>query len=144
MTKRVCRLITLILAALSVLAFGQEFKRYKGAKLDTAATEEARRMAGAEPGLEVTVYLTADPFEKVYTFYKGVGREYQVIGKRARKLPNGQELRDAFFLLDDSKDLLSSKMWVKVQRPYIGAGLSKSADPAAIRDTTAIVVSERK
>jgi hypothetical protein len=144
MTKRVYRLIILVLLSLPAVAFGQEFKRYRGAKIDQAATTDAQRLAATDPGLDVTVYVTADSFDKVYIFYKSAAREYRMLGKRVRKLPTGQELRDAFFLLDDSKDLVNSKMWVKIQRPYIGAGLARGASPAEVRDVTAIVLSQRK
>lgn len=143
MTKRVYRRIALILLSLSILSWGQETKRYRGARQDAAATEEARNAAGAA-AWEVTVYTTTDSFDKVYTYYKSVAQEYQVLGKRTRKLPNGQELRDAFFILDDAKDLASSKLWVKIQRPYIGAGLARGAATSDIRDVTAIVQSQKK
>lgn len=145
MTKWVYRLTIPVLLSLSSLALGQEFKRYRAAKIDQTATEEAMRLAVTDPGLEVTVYVTADPFEKVYAFYKNAAREYHMLGKRTRKLPTGQELRDAFFLLDDAKDLVTSKMWVKIQRPYIGAGLARGGNsPSDVRDVTAIVLSQRK
>ena len=144
MTKRVYRSITLILLSLSTVLIAQEFKRYRAAKLDQAATEEARQVVSGEPGLEVTVYITADTFDKVCAFYKSVGHEYRVIGQRSRKLPNGQDLKDAFYLLDGAKDLMASKMWVKIQRPYIGAGLSRGAPSSEIRDVTAIVLSQKK
>jgi hypothetical protein len=145
MTKRTYRLIAVLIFTLAPLSLAQEFKRYKNAKPDTAATEEAMRLAAADQGLDVSVYITSDPFEKVYEFYKGVGREYQMAGKRARKLPNGQELRDAFILLDNEKNIVTSKMWVKIQRPYIGAGLDRKGAPTTeIRDVTAIVLSQRK
>ncbi len=145
MTKRTYRLIAVLTFALTSLSLAQEFKRYKSAKPDTAATEEAMRLAAMDPGLEVSVYVTSDPFEKVYEFYKSVGHEYQMTGKRARKLPNGQELRDAFILLDSEKNIVTSKMWVKIQRPYIGAGLDRKGVPTTeIRDVTAIVLSQRK
>jgi len=40
-----------------------------------------------------------------------------------------------FFIFDGAEDLTSSKLWVKVQRPYIGED---------VRDVTAIVVTEKK
>lgn len=145
MTIRVYRLIAVLLFTLASFSLAQEFKRYKGAKPDPAATEEAMRLAANDPGLEVTVFVTSDPFEKVYEFYKGFAQEYHMAGKRTRKLRNGQELHDAFFILDNEKNILTSKMWVKIQRPYIGAGLDRKGDPATeIRDVTAIVLSQRK
>jgi hypothetical protein len=145
MAYRIGSRVLLVVLVLSALAWGQESKRYKGAKLDQAATEEARKESVTDPGLVVTVYVTADPFEKVYEYYKSVAHEYRMLGQRTRKLPNGQELHDAFFLLDDAKSLVDSKIWVKIQRPYIGSGLARGIPPAEeIRDVTAIVLSERK
>ncbi len=45
------------------------------------------------------------------------------------------DLYEAYFIFDGAKDLAGSKLWVKVQRPYIGED---------IRDVTAIVLSEKK
>jgi len=45
------------------------------------------------------------------------------------------DLWEAYFIFDGAQDLANSKLWVKVQRPYIGED---------IRDVTAIVVSEKK
>jgi hypothetical protein len=144
MTTWVYRLITLVLLSLSPVTFGQEFKRYRGAKFDQPATDEVRRTVAAEPGLEVSVYLTADPFDKVYAFYRGAAHEYSMPGKRSRKLPTGQELRDAFFLLDGAPDLVHSKLFVKIQRPFIGSGLARGSTAAEVRDITAIVLSQKK
>ncbi len=138
----VYRLITLFV--LSILAHGQDWKRYRGARHDAAATEEARRSGSAAGGVEISVYTTSDSFEKVYTYYKGVAQEYRVLGQRVRKLPNGQELHDAFFILDGAKDLASSKMWVKIQRPFLGAGLARRSDGSEARDVTGIVQSLKK
>ena len=44
------------------------------------------------------------------------------------------DLWEAYFILDEAKDLQDSKLWVKVQRPYIGG---------EVRDVTAIVVTEK-
>lgn len=144
MAKRTYLLIAVLIFTLASLLLAQEFKRYTNAKPDPAATEEVRS-AATEPGVEVNVYVTPDPFDKVYEFYKNIGHEYHMAGKRARKLPNGQELRDAFIMLDNGTNIVTSKMWVKIQRPYIGAGLDRKGTPTtAIRDVTAIVLTQRK
>lgn len=127
---------------LGIPALAQNYRPYPGSKLDKAAADEAKAYAASEPGLEMTVYFSSDPFEKVLEYYKVHAREYVMPGKRTRKLPDGQEMRDAFFLLDEARDLVSSKLSLKVQRPYIGPyGLAKGAKPA---DVTAIVLSRRK
>ncbi len=129
------------------IALGQPgAKMYPGARLDRASTDEAKAPAIAGPELEITVYTTSDPFDKVYGFFAKNGREFKPIGSRARKLPNGQDLRDAFFILDDAESLPASKLWVKLQRPYLGQyGLVRRGGPqGAIRDVTAIILTKKK
>jgi hypothetical protein len=129
-------------------AAGQQTAKmiYPGAKLDKAATEQAKTGPAAQPDSEVTVYTTPDAFDKVYGFFQKSGREYKAIGSRVRKLPNGKELRDAFFILDDGRDLVTSKRWVKLQRPYLGQyGLGRNgAGQDDIKDITAIVLTRKK
>ena len=128
-------------------AAGQPASRiYPGAKLDKAATEQAKTAQTVQPEFEVTVYTTADGFDKVYGFFQKSGKEYKPIGSRARKLPDGKELRDAFFILDNGPDLLTSKRWVKIQRPYLGQyGLGRNgAGQNDIKDITAIVLTRKK
>jgi hypothetical protein len=131
---------------LSALAMAQPAdKIYPGARLDPTGTEQARNLSAGQPDLDITVCITADPFEKVYDFFGKKGREFKTIGTRVRKLPNGQELHDAFFILDNASDLASSKRWVKLQRPYIGQyGLARNSAGREIRDVTAIVFSAKK
>jgi hypothetical protein len=59
-------------------------------------------------------------------------REYTMPSSSPR-LPSGQSNRWAFFILDEGKDLASSKYWMKIQRPYVGG-----ADGQEIRDITVI------
>lgn len=130
-----------------MVVVGQQAARiYPGAKLDKAATQQAKTGPVAQPDAEVAVYTTADGFDRVYGFYQKSGKEYKTIGSRARKLPNGKELRDAFFILDDGRDLVTSKRWVKIQRPYLGQyGLGRNgAGENDIRDVTAIVMTRKK
>jgi hypothetical protein len=122
----------------------QGARMYPGARLDRAATAEAKNAATAQADLEVAVYTTTDEFDKVCGFFAKSGKEYKPIGSRARKLPNGQELRDAFFILDDAASVMTSKHWVKIQRPYIGPyGLARGGQ-SGIEDVTAIVVTRKK
>ncbi|MGQ9638583.1 MAG: hypothetical protein ACUVT6_12465, partial [Thermodesulfobacteriota bacterium] len=77
--------------------------------------------------------------QKVSSFYKGIAKEYSMpraSGTSGKpKKYEKYDLYEAFFIFDGAKDLASSKLWVKVQRPYIGED---------VRDITAIVVSEKK
>jgi hypothetical protein len=120
-------------------------KLYPGARLDPAGTQEART-ALPQPDVEVTVYTTSDSFDKVYAYFKKTAREFKAIGSRARRLPNGQELKDAFFILDEAVSLADSKFWVKLQRPYLGQyGLARNGGGQdQIRDVTALIVTKKK
>ncbi len=132
---------------LSSVALAQTARPYPGAKIDDAATSQARAAAASDPGVEVTVYTTNDDFEKVYKYFKSSpAKEYKVIGARTRKLPTGQEMKDAFFILDDAATIVGSKKWIKIQRPYIGQfGLAKiGARKEDVRDVTAVVLTKSK
>jgi len=135
--------------AFAVAALAADFKLYPGAKMDEAATQAARQAAAESPlqpqGMVPTIYLTPDSFEKVATFYRGLGREYRMPGrqrKEPQKLPGGQELKQAYFIFDGAKDLVTSRRWAKVQRPFIGD--VKMAGPTPqyqdIREVTVINV----
>jgi hypothetical protein len=89
---------------------------------------------------KATIYTTGDAYEKVYSFYKGAGKEYQMPGESGTKtkLPSGKELKSSFFIFDGAKDLMSSKFWAKIQRPYIGIDMKEGPD------MTYIIVSEKK
>ena len=118
-----------------------EFKVYPGAKLDAKATREANEAAKAakQTGVTAAIYTSGDSFQKVASFYKELGKEYAMpnasgtVGKPKKR--GNYALYEAFFILDDGKDLASSKRWVKVQRPHIGE---------AVKDVTAIILSEKK
>jgi hypothetical protein len=122
------------------------FKVYPGAKVDEKLTKEsndfaAKSAAGSKMAVsKATIYTTSDAYEKVYAFYKGVGKEYQMpsVSGRKNKLPSGRELKHSFFIFDGAKDLMNSKLWAKVQRPYIGMDMKEGPD------MTYIAVSEKK
>ena len=138
--------VVVCFCAVMVAAGQPPTKIYPGARLDRAATQQAKTSPAIQPDVDIAVYATPDGFEKVYGFYQRNGKEYKVIGSRARKLPNGQDLHDAFFILDDGRDLLTSKHWVKIQRPYLGQyGLGRNGAGANdIKDITAIVLTRKK
>jgi hypothetical protein len=129
-------------------AVGQGFKVYPGAKKFTPPeTEESKEAAKMAPDTVSTIYLTDDAFEKVTAFYASVGKEYSMGGmSKGGKLPNGQEIKMTFFILDGGKDLKESKSWLKVQRPYIGSVDFKSGTPEYkdIRDVTSVQLVEKK
>jgi len=121
------RRVALFLMAAGMI-FAQDFKPYTGSKLDEKASREA---SAAAPGKQSEVYTTSDSFDKVFAFYKGLYKELPMRG--APKLPSGQQIQWAFFILDGGKNLSDSKYWMKIQRPYVGG-----ADGRDIRDITVI------
>jgi hypothetical protein len=130
-----------------VAAGQQATKVYPKARIDKVATQEARTAPTADPDLEVAVYVTTDTFDRVYAFYRRAGKEYKgVIGSGVRRLPNGEDLREVFFILDDAPDLRTSTRWLKLQRPYIGPyGLGRNGvGKNDVRSVTAIVLARRK
>lgn len=141
--------LALLLLALIADAAGQGFKVYPGATKytppDTKETREAR--AALPPGTTSTIYISTDSFEKVVAFYSSFGKEYKMPGMRgSRKLPSGQDLKDTYLIFDGATDIVASKSWVKVQRPFIGSVDFKAGVPtySDVRDITAIVVTEKK
>jgi len=120
-----------------------ELKVCPGAKAGQKATQELEKAKGQArqmtAGLEASFYVTGDSFDKVYAFYKASAREYKMPGRAGapRKLSSGQELKQAFFIFDAAEDLAGSKLWIKIQRPY----LSLEGDT---RDVTSIAVSRKK
>lgn len=139
--KKAIPITLTIIFIFSSLLFAAEFKVYPGAKVDEKATKEANEAAQAAKmsNVKATIYTTTDSFQKVSSFYKGIAKEYSMpraSGTSGKpKKYEKYDLYEAFFIFDGAKDLASSKLWVKVQRPYIGED---------VRDITAIVVSEKK
>lgn len=133
-------LITSVCTAL-FCGFGlaSQFKVYPGAKLDEQTTRQANAMAAqAKQHGKSSIYITKDPFDKVFAFYKGIGKEINMphssgtTGKP--KKFEKYDLWEAYFILDGAQDLSTSKCWVKVQRPFIGE---------KVRDVTGILVMEK-
>jgi len=139
--KKVFYIILSIVFIYAALVFASEFKVYPGAKIDEKTTKEANEAAqGAKmSNVKSTIYTTTDSFPKVTSFYKGMSKEYimpRASGTSGKpKKYEKYDLYEAFFIFDDAKDLASSKLWVKIQRPYIGND---------VRDITVILVTEKK
>jgi hypothetical protein len=142
--KNLGLVVFFIFLFLAGTVLAQGFKVYPGAKIDDKLTKEANELAagagGKTPPPRATIYVTPDAFEKVKAFYKELGKEYLMPGPAGNKriLPSGKELKASFFIFDGAKDLMSSKSWCKIQRPYIG--LDGKEGP----DLTYIILSEKK
>lgn len=117
--KRTVRVLSLLmLIVFSTGVFAADFKPYPGAKIDEKATKEARQ----QTGMETTIYTTTDSFEKVHAFYKSLGREYKMPAPEGPfNLRSGGVLKEAYFIFDGAADITTSKNWIKIQRPYLGA-----------------------
>jgi hypothetical protein len=130
MRKSVLFLVAgMLVASVNILCLAQDFKPYPGSKLDEKASRDA---SAAAPGKQSEVYTTDDALDKVYWFYKGLYKEY-TIRSTGPRLPSGQQVKWAFFILDGGSTLANSKLWLKIQRPYVGG-----ADGQDIRDITII------
>lgn len=123
-----------IVLALGTTVVAQDFKQYPGSRLDEKAGAQA---SSSSRGVKCEVYTTTDDYDKIYAFYKGVYREF-VAPFPKPQLPNGKEIRWAFFILDGGKDLAHSQYWLKIQRPYIGAIGDGDLDFKDIRDLSVI------
>ena len=119
----------ILIVCFNFLCLAQDFKPYAGSKLDEKASREA---SAAAPGKQSEVYTTSDSLDKVYAFYKPVYKEI-TMRSTGPKLPSGQQVKWYFFILDGGTTLANSKLWMKIQRPYVGG-----ADAQDIRDVTII------
>ncbi len=153
LVKRIFTAWAGLLLAWAAAAPAADFKPYPGAKVDEAVTREVRQAAAQSPlhppGMAPTIYLTDAPFEKVAAFYRGLGREYKIPGQAGRgpqKLPGGKELQEAYFIFDGAKDLVTSRNWAKVQRPFVGGVKMMGSTPQYqdIREVTVIILSTGK
>jgi len=150
--RKLIYVLLLIVFVCSTPVFAAEFKPYPGAKIDEKATKEAQEVAAAAKmsNVKPTIYTTKDPFDKVFAFYSGIAKEYKMPHQKegkVKKLPSGQELKEAYFIFDGATDLMNSKLWIKIQRPYIGRakmGKNFQVEYEDVRDVTAIVASEKR
>jgi hypothetical protein len=122
-----------VLVIAGMLSFAQDFKPYPGSRHEEKTSQQA---SAVDKELDVQVYTTGDSFEKVYGFYKSVYKEVAVPFPK-QKFPNGEELKWAFFVLDGAKDLMHSRYWMKVQRPYVRT-VDEEGKFQDVRDMSAI------
>jgi hypothetical protein len=132
----------------AVLAGG--FKVYPGAKVEEIY--ETRQSGGGtkmSKAPKVVIFTTTDFFENVVAFYRGTGREYRMPGSSGKpnKLPSGQELKEAYFIFDNAADIMTSKHWIKIQRPYLSRERTKEGFQGkygAPREITAIIEEDKR
>jgi len=134
----------------STALFAASFKVYPGAKLeDVYETKQPEVGAKMSKGPKVIIFTTNDFFENVVAFYRGTGREYRMPGSGGKptKLPSGQELKEAYFIFDNAADIMTSKHWIKIQRPYLSREQTKQGSPGkygAVREVTAIIEEDKR
>ena len=140
----------LIIVSLWVIIPAGAVQVYPGAKLeDTYKIKQPDASGKVSKTTKVIVFTTNDFFEKVVAFYQGIAREYRMPGKGGNptKLPSGQELKEAYFILDKASDIMTSEHWIKIQRPYLGTGQQGSGvrgGRAAVREVTGIIEEDKR
>jgi len=136
--------------ALPAMSFSASFKVYPGAKLEEIYQPKQPEVGGKmSQAPKIIIFTTSDFFENVVTFYRGTAREYRIPGSGGKpsKLSSGQELKEAYFILDDAADIMTSKHWIKIQRPYLGSeqmGQGSQGRSGMIRDVTAIIEEDKR
>jgi len=137
----------LVVVILSMVLSAGAVQVYPGAKVeDTYQIKQPEGGSKVSKGPKVIVFTTNDLFEKVVAFYRGIAKEYRMPGKGGNptKLPSGQELKEAYFILDNASDIVTSKHWIKIQRPYLGMGQQGSRSGAAVREVTGIIEEDKR
>ena len=134
---------------LPAVVFAGVFKVYPGAKLEEVY--EAKQSGGGgkmSKAPKVIIFTTSDFFENVVAFYRGLAREYRMpgTGGKPTRLSSGQELKEAYFIFDDAADIMTSKHWVKIQRPYLGRSQTAGGPGkyGAVREVTAIIEEDKR
>jgi len=139
-----------MLFALPTVVFAGTFKVYPGAKLeDIYEPKQSEIEAKMSRPPKVIIFTTHDFFENVVAFYRGNAREYRMPGGGGKpvKLSSGQELREAYFILDDAADIMTSKHWIKIQRPYLSRERTKQGFQGkygTVREVTAIIEEDKR
>jgi hypothetical protein len=100
-----CHLVVVLLVFVNIPSLAQDVKTYPGSKLDEKASREA---SAAAPGKRSDVYTTGDALDK-------------------------EQVRWFFFIMDGGTNLADSKLWMKIQRPYVGGPSGED-----VRDITVI------
>jgi hypothetical protein len=149
MKRRAFVLAIMILSALPAFTFGGSFKVYPGAKVEDIYEEKQPGVGGkTSKNHKIIIFTTSDFFENVAAFYRGNAREYRVPGGgKPIKLSSGQELKEAYFILDEAGDIMTSAHWIKIQRPYLVRGRTGEGFRGkyeTVRDVTAIFEEDKR
>ncbi len=143
-------LASVMVIALATGVFAGGFNVYPGAKLeDIYETKQSEAETKMSKAPKVIIFTTNDFFENVVAFYRGTGREYRMPGSSGKpiRLPSGQELKEAYFILDGAADIMTSKHWIKIQRPYLSRERTRAGSQGkyeAAREVTAIIEEDKR
>ena len=149
-TKRGAGVFAFVMVfVLSAIAFAGSFVVYPGAKVEDIFEGKPSEVGGKMlKSPKVIIFTTNDFFENVVAFYRGNAKEYRVPGGgKPTKLSSGQELKEAYFILDNAGDIMTSNHWIKIQRPYLvrartGEGFRGKYE--TVRDVTAIIEEDKR
>jgi hypothetical protein len=141
--------VFLMFFLLPAIAFAGSFVVYPGAKLEDVFEGKQSELGGKmSKSPKVIIFTTNDFFDNVVAFYRGNAKEYRVPGGgKPTKLSSGQELKEAYFVLDNAGDIMTSNHWIKIQRPYLvrsrtGEGFRGKYE--TIREVTAIIEEDKR
>jgi hypothetical protein len=144
--KRGAQLLVFVMfLTLSAVVFAGTFKVYPGARLyDVMESKQPEAVNKISRTQKIIIFTTDDLFENVVAFYRGTAREYRTPGSSGKptKLASGQEIKEAYFILDDAADIMTSKHWIKIQRPYLGKGQSREGFHG--KEVTAIIEEDKR
>jgi len=149
MKRRAYVLVLMMFFSLSAVVFAGSFKVYPGAKLeDIYEANQSEAVPQMQKVPKVIIFTTNDFFENVVAFYRSNAREYRMPGAgKPIKLSSGQEVMEAYFILDDAGDIMKSKHWIKVQRPYLmrdRTGKGFQGKYQTVREVTAIIEEDKR
>jgi hypothetical protein len=149
MKKSAYVLVFMMFFSLSAAVFAGSFKVYPGAELeDVYEPEQSEAVPRMQKVPKVIIFTTNDFFENVVSFYRSKAREYRMPGGgKPIRLSSGQELMEAYFILDEAGDIMTSKHWIKIQRPYLVRGRTGKEFQGkyeAVRNVTAIIEEDKR
>lgn len=134
---------------LPAIVFAASLVVYPGARVEDVFGGKQSEVGGKIlKNPKVIIFTTNDFFENVVAFYRGNAKEYRIPGGgKPVKLSSGQELKEAYFILDSAGDIMTSNHWIKIQRPYLVRGRTGEGFRGkyeTIRDVTAIIEEDKR
>jgi hypothetical protein len=133
--------ISAALLGVSLLAVAAEVRIYPGATAeDFEAWRRKHPNVTVPAGMHVKRYTTPDPLDKVVAFYAKIGSESGQ--ERRLRLQTGEEIHMRTFILDAKEDVQTSKLFVRIQRPYVEY-ISPEMRGEGVKELTVIEVVSR-